>query len=146
MPAIVSWIYTLALLGAAIMGCNMTLLLVLGLIYRRPRRLAAAPTAWPSVLVQLPIFNERYVIERLIDAAVALDYPAEKLTIQDLDDSNDDTSALARMRVAYHQARGRRITYLHRTERAGFKAGALANGLTISPTEFVTVFDADFVP
>jgi len=143
---IVSWIYTLAVLGAAVMGVNMTLLLVLGLIYQLPRPLASPPTVWPSVLVQLPIFNERYVIERLIDAAVALDYPADQLTIQVLDDSTDETSALARMRVAYHQARGRRVTYLHRTERTGFKAGALANGLTISPAEYVTVFDADFVP
>src|SRR5436190_19036025 len=139
---IVSWIYTLALLGAAIMGCNMTLLLILGLIYHTPRPLAPAPPVWPSVLVQLPVFNERYVVERLIDAAVALDYPAEQLTIQVLDDSTDDTPALARMRVAYHQARGRRVTYLHRTERTGFKAGALANGLAVSPAEFGTVFDA----
>jgi cellulose synthase/poly-beta-1,6-N-acetylglucosamine synthase-like glycosyltransferase len=101
---------------------------------------------WPTLLVQLPTFNERYVVERLIDAAAALDYPADRLNIQVLDDSTDDTAALAEARVAYYRALGRRIEYHHRVDRAGYKAGALAAGLAHDDSELVAVFDADFVP
>src|SRR5262249_2108855 len=101
---------------------------------------------WPTVLVQLPLYNERYVVERLIDSVAALDYPADKLSIQVLDDSTDDTMAIARSRVAYHRARGHNLTYLHRTNRSGYKAGALDAGLKVSDAEFVAIFDADFVP
>ncbi|MBI3761419.1 MAG: glycosyltransferase, partial [Chloroflexi bacterium] len=106
----------------------------------------AALGDWPAVTVQLPIFNERFVVDRLIDAACALDYPAHRLTIQVLDDSTDDTTALARARVAYHAARGKSITHIVRADRGGFKAGALAAGLATAPGEFIAIFDADFVP
>jgi cellulose synthase/poly-beta-1,6-N-acetylglucosamine synthase-like glycosyltransferase len=100
----------------------------------------------PRVTVQLPIFNELYVTERLIDAVARLDYPRELLEIQVLDDSTDETQAIARGCVERLRAEGLDITYVHRTNRAGFKAGALDNGLTLAKGEFVAVFDADFVP
>lgn len=112
----------------------------------RPRPLLADAAAWPPVTVQLPIFNERAVVERLIDAAASLDYPAHLLQIQVLDDSTDETAALARERVGYWRARGVAIELHHRGDRAGFKAGALAAGLERARGEIVAVFDADFVP
>ncbi len=143
-----TWLYTIALAGLAVYGYNMSFMLALAAWHRRPRRAAPPPADWPPALVQLPVFNERYVVERLIDTAAALDYPPALLNIQVLDDSTDDTAAIARARVAYHRARGRQITYHPRTDRAGFKAGALAAGLReAAPTvAFVAVFDADFVP
>ncbi len=104
------------------------------------------PLDWPTVTVQLPVYNEMFVVERLIDAACALDYPAGRLTIQVLDDSTDGTTALARSRVAYHAAKGAPITLITRADRTGYKAGALAAGLASAEGELVALFDADFVP
>ena len=101
---------------------------------------------WPTVTVQLPLFNERYVVERLIDAVAALDYPAQKLEIQVLDDSTDDSIELSRERVSYYQQRGLDIKLVRRPVREGFKAGALAYGLARAKGEFVAIFDADFLP
>ncbi len=101
---------------------------------------------WPFVTIQLPVFNERHVIERLIDAACALDYPRDRLEVQVLDDSTDDTTRRARGRVAFHRARGSVVALLHRRRRTGFKAGALAAGLMRARGELVCVFDADFLP
>ena len=100
----------------------------------------------PRVTVQLPVYNERFVVERLIDAAAALDYPRERLQIQVLDDSSDDTRELAQTRVQHHRERGVDIEYLHRGERRGYKAGALAAGLECAKGELIAIFDADFVP
>jgi hypothetical protein len=142
-----AWLYALALLLMALFGFNLIVLTALAALgWRRVGRPAPVPAAWPAVLVQLPLFNERYVVERLIDAAAALDYPAERLTIQVLDDSTDDTLRLARARAAWHRARGRAVEYIRRPQRDGFKAGALAAGLARSSAEFVAVFDADFLP
>ena len=88
------------------------------------------PSLWPSVTVQLPIYNERYVAERLLRAAAALDYPADRLQIQVLDDSTDDTADLVRQLVAELRAQGVPIVHQHRSDRQGFKAGALRDGLT----------------
>jgi cellulose synthase/poly-beta-1,6-N-acetylglucosamine synthase-like glycosyltransferase len=104
------------------------------------------PRDWPLVTVQLPIFNERYVIERLIEAVSRFDYPPEKLEIQVLDDSTDETQEVARACVERHQALGARIRYLHRDNREGYKAGALAEGLLAASGEFIAIFDADFLP
>lgn len=100
----------------------------------------------PRVTIQLPFFNEMYVCERLIDAVCAIEYPRELLEVQVLDDSTDETQAIARAAVERHRARGIDIVYLHRTDRTGFKAGALQAGLKVARGEFVAVFDADFVP
>jgi len=101
---------------------------------------------WPRVTVQLPIYNERYVVERLVDAVAQFDYPRELIDIQVLDDSTDLTQELARDCVERHQALGVHITYLHRDNREGFKAGALQEGLKVAAGELVAIFDADFIP
>jgi cellulose synthase/poly-beta-1,6-N-acetylglucosamine synthase-like glycosyltransferase len=116
----------------------------------RHRKNAAGPppdiTEWPRVTVQLPIYNERYVIERLVDAVAQFDYPRELLEIQVLDDSTDETQTVARNCVERHQALGVPISYIHRDNREGFKAGALQEGLKATSGELVAIFDADFIP
>jgi cellulose synthase/poly-beta-1,6-N-acetylglucosamine synthase-like glycosyltransferase len=103
-------------------------------------------TRWPRVTVQLPIFNERYVIERLVEAVSRFDYPHELLDIQVLDDSTDETVQVARACVERFAAQGLPIHYIHRSNRAGYKAGALEHGLETAEGEFVAIFDADFIP
>src|SRR5438270_9169095 len=100
----------------------------------------------PRITVQLPIFNEQYVVDRLLDAVCKLDYPREKLDIQLLDDSTDETVEVARALVDRYAALGHSVYYLHRDNRAGYKAGALEEGLKTAKGEFVAIFDADFVP
>ncbi|MBQ9816147.1 MAG: glycosyltransferase family 2 protein [Proteobacteria bacterium] len=100
----------------------------------------------PNVTIQLPMFNEKYVIERLIDAVTGIRYPREKLQIQVLDDSTDESQQIAREAVERKAAEGYNIVYLHRDDRSGYKAGALEQGLKTATGEFVAVFDADFIP
>ncbi|MGC9157535.1 MAG: cellulose synthase family protein [Terracidiphilus sp.] len=100
----------------------------------------------PTVLIQLPMFNEQFVVERLVEAVCAMEYPREKLQIQVLDDSTDESQEVARRTVERYAAQGQPIVYLHRTNRIGFKAGALDEGLKASKSEFVAIFDADFIP
>ncbi len=100
----------------------------------------------PRVTVQLPIFNERFVVDRLLQAVCRLDYPREKLQIQVLDDSTDETQDVARELVEHYAAQGHNVSYHHRTNRSGFKAGALHEGLQSACGEFIAIFDADFVP
>jgi cellulose synthase/poly-beta-1,6-N-acetylglucosamine synthase-like glycosyltransferase len=100
----------------------------------------------PPVTIQLPLYNERYVLERLIDEVVKIEYPKELLQIQVLDDSTDDTHPFAEALCERYLNLGYPIQYLHRTNREGFKAGALQEGLKSATGEFVAVFDADFIP
>ena len=100
----------------------------------------------PLVTVQLPIYNEQFVIDRLIEAVCAMEYPREKLEIQVLDDSTDETQQVAADIVAQYAALGHPIVYIHRTNRHGYKAGALDAGLNVAKGKFVAIFDADFVP
>jgi cellulose synthase/poly-beta-1,6-N-acetylglucosamine synthase-like glycosyltransferase len=120
------------------------------LYYKHKDRRTSEPAAFfsefPRITVQLPIFNEQYVVERLLDAVCKLNYPREKLDIQVLDDSTDETVEVARNLVDRFAALGNPITYHHRANREGFKAGALAEGLKTAKGEFVTIFDADFTP
>ncbi len=119
------------------------------LYYRHRDRLPVPKAEFeelPRVTVQLPSYNEMYVIERLIDAVCALDYPSDRLDIQVLDDSKDETQAVARDVVERWRAKGLDITYIHREDRTGYKAGALENGLRTAKGEFIAIFDADFVP
>lgn len=104
------------------------------------------PADLPFVTVQLPVYNERDVVARLVDAAAALDWPADRLEIQLLDDSTDDTATRAGPAVARARAAGRSVDVLRRPDRRGFKAGALAHGLTRARGELIAIFDADFVP
>lgn len=100
----------------------------------------------PYVTVQLPVFNEMYVIERLINAVCEFDYPRNRLEIQVLDDGNDESVEIAAKLIAEKQKLGIDIQHIRREDRKGFKAGALAYGLDISKGEFTAIFDADFVP
>jgi cellulose synthase/poly-beta-1,6-N-acetylglucosamine synthase-like glycosyltransferase len=104
------------------------------------------PEQLPRVTIQLPIFNEMYVADRLIDSVCEIDYPRELLEIQVLDDSTDETTEIAELAVRRHAARGFNIVYLHRVDRTGYKAGALDAGLQVASGEFVAIFDADFIP
>jgi cellulose synthase/poly-beta-1,6-N-acetylglucosamine synthase-like glycosyltransferase len=146
---IITLLYAATLVGLAVYAFNALIMSALFLRHRRDVENETSPprpNEWPRVTVQLPIFNERHVIERLIDAVVSLDYPLDKLSIQILDDSDDETTTLARVRVAYHAARGVNITYVRRPERKGYKAGALDYGLQQAEGEFIAIFDADFMP
>ena len=100
----------------------------------------------PRVTVQLPIFNEQYVVDRLVSSVCALQYPKDKLEIQLLDDSTDETRDVARAVVERFAAAGHPVVYLHRTNRSGFKAGALQEGMQVAKGELIAIFDADFVP
>ena len=100
----------------------------------------------PNVTIQLPIFNEQYVVDRLVESICKMEYPREKLEIQVLDDSTDETVQVASAVVERYAAMGHNISYHHRTNREGFKAGALDAGLKKTDSEFVAIFDADFTP
>src|SRR5918996_4115152 len=107
---------------------------------------AGALDKLPIVTVQLTIYNEMYVADRLIDAVCRIDYPRELLEIQVLDDSTDETTSVAERAVRRNAAQGIDIKYLHRTDRTGYKAGALDAGLKVAKGEYVAIFDADFIP
>ena len=100
----------------------------------------------PRITVQLPLFNELYVVDRLLKAVTAIDYPREKLEIQVLDDSTDETARVAEAVVQKYAAQGFDISYIHRSDRTGFKAGALENGNKTAKGDLLAIFDADFVP
>jgi len=125
--------------------------LYLVLSYRRSKKsndlaLESAWDQWPLVTVQLPVYNEKYVIERLLDAVSRLDYPNDRFQIQLLDDSTDESCEIAKRKVEELKENGLTIEYLHRTDRKGFKAGALQEGLATATGDFIAIFDADFVP
>src|SRR5919107_5016423 len=103
------------------------------------------PNELPRVTIQLPIYNEMHVADRLIDAVCEMDYPGDLLEIQVLDDSTDETREIAELAVRRHAARGFNIQYLHRVDRTGFKAGALEAGLKVASGQFIAIFDADFI-
>jgi cellulose synthase/poly-beta-1,6-N-acetylglucosamine synthase-like glycosyltransferase len=100
----------------------------------------------PVVTIQLPLYNEMYVAERLIDAVCAIDYPRDLFEIQVLDDSTDETRSIAELAARRYAAQGIDIKYIHREDRTGYKAGALEAGLKVARGEFVGIFDADFIP
>jgi cellulose synthase/poly-beta-1,6-N-acetylglucosamine synthase-like glycosyltransferase len=128
-------------------GLNTFLLAFLYLrAHRRSTPTPAVDESLPKVTVQIPVYNERHVVERVIDATANFDYPRDRLQIQILDDSTDDTTKLACARAAYHRQRGVDVAVLQRDERRGFKAGALAWGLSQAEGTFIAVFDADFCP
>jgi cellulose synthase/poly-beta-1,6-N-acetylglucosamine synthase-like glycosyltransferase len=114
-----------------------------GVVDRQP---AFDPAALPPVTVQLPIYNERYVVERLVSATARLRYPRDRLQIQVLDDSDDDTTERAAALVAQYRVQGLDMILVHRDERSGYKAGALAAALDSASGDFLAIFDADFRP
>jgi cellulose synthase/poly-beta-1,6-N-acetylglucosamine synthase-like glycosyltransferase len=142
-----------ALVLLCILSCN---LLWLAWVYWRHQsngqKMEAAPASeigdggLPHVLIQIPVFNEKNVVRRILSAAAALDWPADRLSIQLLDDSTDETREIGRQAVDELRRGGSDATWLHRVDRTGFKAGALQNGLDRSEADFVAIFDADFIP
>jgi cellulose synthase/poly-beta-1,6-N-acetylglucosamine synthase-like glycosyltransferase len=142
---LVSYFFVLSILG--IYGWHRYFIVYQYLKHRD--QVPGAPPAvseWPVVTIQLPIYNEMYVVDRLVDSVSAIDYPIELLEIQVLDDSTDETREIAELVVRRQAARGFDIKYIHRTNRVGYKAGALEAGLQSARGEFVAIFDADFVP
>ena len=149
-------IYAFALVALSIYGfSSLYLVWQYARTRRRPVAEPPAPREWPRVTIQLPIFNERHTVERLLDAVAAIDYPRDRLQVQVLDDSTDDTvervaALVLRLRCAPLRIRLRReglnIAHRHRAERTGFKAGALAAALDDASGELIAIFDADFVP
>jgi cellulose synthase/poly-beta-1,6-N-acetylglucosamine synthase-like glycosyltransferase len=141
-------LYTLIMTALVAYILNMLYLAFVGLAKKRFLRddKGTMRANLPRVTVQLPIYNERYVAERLLKACAALDYPRDLLEIQALDDSTDDTAALVAKTVERLRTDGVNVVHIHRADRAGFKAGALANGLATARGEFIAIFDADFVP
>jgi len=142
-------IYALCLVVLFLFSLNSLTLSILFLIHRKRIWNQSTPEMkqeWPLVTIQLPVFNERYMVDRLIKSIVHLNYPADKLQIQVLDDSTDSTTDLVHGLVARYQRRGVNIQMLHREDRIGFKAGAMELALKSATGEFVAVFDADFLP
>ena len=143
--------YFLILLGLSFYGSHRALMtwLYLRHAYKRPDPAPAArfpEHELPVITVQLPLYNERYVAARLIEAVCALDYPPDRLEIQVLDDSTDDTSAICAREVERWRASGLAIHHLRRAQRVGYKAGALAHGMAQARGQLLAVFDADFIP
>jgi cellulose synthase/poly-beta-1,6-N-acetylglucosamine synthase-like glycosyltransferase len=140
-------VYLVVLFALALLGAHRAMLVWL---YRRHRGDRPAPRArfaeLPVVTVQLPLYNESCVAERLLDAVARIDWPRDRLEIQVLDDSTDETRELCRARCGKLSQQGFDIHYLHRADRTGFKAGALAAGLARARGQFILMFDADFLP
>jgi len=140
-------VYFFVLTLLAIYGWHRYYLVYLYMKYKgREVSSPAVPDEWPEVTVQLPLYNEMYVVDRLLQAVCRMDYPRERLEIQVLDDSTDETQEIARLAVQRYAAQGFDIKYLHRDDRTGYKAGALDAGLKVARGGFVAIFDADFVP
>jgi cellulose synthase/poly-beta-1,6-N-acetylglucosamine synthase-like glycosyltransferase len=139
--------YFFVLIILAVYGWHRYYLVYLYLRYRDQEPKAGPPLSpQPVVTIQLPLYNEMYVADRLIAAVCAIDYPRELLEIQVLDDSTDETCGVAELAVRRFAAQGHDVKYIHRTNRVGFKAGALEEGLKVARGEFVAIFDADFIP
>jgi cellulose synthase/poly-beta-1,6-N-acetylglucosamine synthase-like glycosyltransferase len=140
--------YIVAVIALTIYGAN-ALWLTWQLLRKgqsTARRKHSCLGLWPTVTIQLPIYNERHVAERLLDACARLDYPADRLQIQVLDDSTDETQTILERRARYWQRRDVNVTLLRRGERTGFKAGALAYAFPQASGDFIAIFDADFAP
>ncbi len=144
----VLFLYFLVLVILGVFGLHRYVMVYL---YTRHEDQKAAFKPWsanrplPRVTVQLPLFNEMYVVDRLIASVTAIRYPKDRLEIQVLDDSTDETTTLAEAAVEKAREHGFDITLIHRRDRVGFKAGALENGLRTAKGEFVLIFDADFI-
>lgn len=110
------------------------------------RKAKSTDTDLPFVTIQLPVFNEMYVVERLVDQIIKVDYPKDRFEIHILDDSTDETVEISKRKVAEYKAKGFNIDFFHRVDRKGYKAGALKEGMQHAKGEFIAIFDADFLP
>lgn len=141
-------LYLICLAGLAVFGLNN---IVSTILYIKTRKKGTVLPKMdleklPTVTIQLPIFNERYMVKRLMKAVSRLDYPNEKLQVQVLDDSTDDTDNMVKYLVEQYQVQGMNFVWIHRADRKGYKAGALKEGLETSTGELIAIFDADFIP
>ncbi len=144
---VLSIIYLFLLLAVSVFGIHRLMLVFLFYKHRNHSpRYHNCFSELPNVTVQLPIYNEPYVVKRIITRCCHINYPKDKLQIQVLDDSTDTTTEIARSAVKDFAARGFNIICVHRDNRSGFKAGALENGLKTATGEFIAIFDADFMP
>jgi len=141
-------LYLFTLLGMCVFGLHK--IKMLWLYVRGSRRQAPVPPAWtgpqPKVCIQLPLFNEPLVVEALLEKVTAIRWPAGLLEIQVLDDSNDETPAIIERWLNAHPAKAACVQHIRRTDRSGYKAGALAYAMTLTDAEFFAIFDADFRP
>ncbi|HEY6881302.1 MAG TPA: cellulose synthase family protein [Polyangiales bacterium] len=147
MEATVIALYLVVLAISGLYGFHRAQLVYL--FWRHRNREVEPPQEWaelPHVTVQLPMYNELYVAERLLDSIALLDYPKDKLELQVLDDSTDETVEIVARKVAQLRDQGFDISHMHRTDRTGFKAGALEQGMKVAKGDYLMVFDADFVP
>src|SRR5262245_9897441 len=139
--------YFFVLVILAVYGWHRYYLVYLYLKHKDQQPLPAARfDALPPVTIQLPLYNEMYVVDRLVEAVCRIDYPRELLEIQVLDDSTDETTEIAELAVRRFAAQGLDIKYIHRADRSGYKAGALDAGLRVANGRFIAIFDADFIP
>jgi cellulose synthase/poly-beta-1,6-N-acetylglucosamine synthase-like glycosyltransferase len=143
---LLSIVYLVCSLWLSVYGLNAYWLIWLYLRHRHPCPAPLPLSHAPTVTIQLPVYNERHVVCQAIDALAVLDWPRDRLQIQVLDDSTDETVALAEERVSHYRCQGIDIVHLHRDERSGYKAGALNAALAGATGEYVAMFDADFVP
>jgi cellulose synthase/poly-beta-1,6-N-acetylglucosamine synthase-like glycosyltransferase len=139
-------LYALVLVILFVYGINFLYLAMISWRHNGPDPKPPSLDMQASVTVQLPVYNELYVAERLIDACARLDWPAHLLEIQVLDDSTDETREIVAKSVARWHAIGVNIQHVHRSDRTGFKAGALLNGMNFAHGDFLAYFDADFIP
>jgi cellulose synthase/poly-beta-1,6-N-acetylglucosamine synthase-like glycosyltransferase len=139
--------YFFVLIVLAVYGWHRYYLVYLYMKHRdKEPKAGLAPDPLPVVTIQLPLYNEMYVADRLIDAVSRIEYPRDRLEVQVLDDSTDETRNVAELAVRRCAAQGLDIRYFHRTDRTGYKAGALEAGLQVARGEFIAIFDADFIP
>ena len=139
-------LYFLTLVILAVFGLHRYIMVFLYYRHRDRRAVPVPlPDRLPRVTVQLPLYNEMYVVDRLLDSVCRIRYPRELMEIQILDDSTDDTVAMVQASIDRYRALGFDIQYLHRDDRRGYKAGALEEGLKVAKGEFILIFDADFV-
>jgi cellulose synthase/poly-beta-1,6-N-acetylglucosamine synthase-like glycosyltransferase len=147
MQDIIIGVYFFSLSILFIFGSSGFVMIYYYLKHRKTKTVVAPElTEFPLVTVQLPVYNELYVVERLIDAVCKFDYPHDRFEIQVLDDSTDETSGVVAKSVAHYSGLGYGIHHVRRGNREGYKAGALKEGLKIAKGEFVAIFDADFIP
>ena len=150
---LIEFIYTISVVGLTAYGLHNLFLVIL---YWRRKNQPTLPNVadstpppaqdWPAVTIQLPLYNERYIVERLLDSVVKLDYPREKIQIQVLDDSTDSTIKMTSRLVQHYQNQGIQLQLIRRSNREGYKAGALSEGLKTATGDIIAVFDADFIP
>ncbi|MEX2231221.1 MAG: cellulose synthase family protein [Cyclobacteriaceae bacterium] len=146
MEWIIAILYTSSLFYLFLFSLGQLHLTYIYLKRKKDKKAITQPPFEPHVTIQLPVFNEKYVVERLIEAVTKIDYPPEKLEIQILDDSTDETSGIIYQKLEWIKRYTLDIKHIHRENRTGYKAGALEEGLRTAKGEFIVIFDSDFIP